>query len=160
MTRCAIAVLIAVLCISSCTLPRIIVLKDPLTPQEHIDLGLAYEKKKEYGLAIKEYEAAAKSLPRANLYLANARFLNNQPDQAETLYRQIIKDDPQCADAYNNLAWLLYTRKRNLSEARNLAATAIYLNPAGRDSYLDTLNKIEQEIKKSKPTGGEQLKTR
>ncbi len=147
MTRRAIAVLIAVLCICSCTMPRIIVLKDPLTPEEHLDLGRAYEQKKEYDMAIKEYEAAAKKLRKANLYLANARFLNNEPDRAEALYRLIIKDDPQCADAYNNLAWLLYTQKRNLSEARELVSKAISLNPAGEDNYIDTLNKIEQEIK-------------
>lgn len=98
-------------------------------------------------MAIKEYEAAAKKLRKANLYLANARFLNNEPDRAEALYRLIIKDDPQCADAYNNLAWLLYTQKRNLSEARELVSKAISLNPAGEDNYIDTLNKIEQEIK-------------
>lgn len=147
MTRRAIAVLTAVLCICSCTMPRIIVLKDPLTPEEHLDLGRAYEQKKEYDMAIKEYEAAAKKLRKANLYLANARFLNNEPDRAEALYRLIIKDDPQCADAYNNLAWLLYTQKRNLSEARELVSKAISLNPAGEDNYIDTLNKIEQEIK-------------
>lgn len=147
MTRRAIAVLIAVLCICSCTMPRIIVLKDPLTPEEHLDLGRVYEQKKEYDMAIKEYEAAAKKLRKANLYLANARFLNNEPDRAEALYRLIIKDDPQCADAYNNLAWLLYTQKRNLSEARELVSKAISLNPAGEDNYIDTLNKIEQEIK-------------
>ncbi|MEN6466234.1 MAG: hypothetical protein ABFD62_13750, partial [Syntrophaceae bacterium] len=65
MTRRAIAVLIAVLCICSCTMPRIIVLKDPLTPEEHLDLGYAYEQKKEYEMAIKEYEAAAKKLRKA-----------------------------------------------------------------------------------------------
>jgi tetratricopeptide (TPR) repeat protein len=158
MTRRAVAIMVAVLwgCVCmACTFPRIIVLKDPLTAEEHMDLGFAYEQKKEYGLAIKEYEAAAKKLPKANLYLANARFLNNEPDRAEVLYRSIIKEDPQCADAYNNLAWLLYTQKRNLPEARELASKAISLNPAGRGKYIDTFNKIEQEINKSKMNGGE-----
>lgn len=152
------AVLSVVLCVficAACTMPRIIVLKDPLTPEEHLDLGLAYEQKKEYGMAIKEYEAAARKLRKANLYLANARFLNNEPERAEALYRLIIKDDPQCADAYNNLAWLLYTQKRNLPEARELVSRAISLNPAGKDNYVDTFNKIEQEINKSKRMGGE-----
>ena len=158
MTRRAVVFIIAILCVyavTACTMPRIIVLKDPLTPEEHVDLGLAYEQKKEYDLAIKEYEAAAKKLPKANLYLANARFLNNQPDQAEALYRRVIQHDPQCADAYNNLAWLLYTQKRDLPEARDLVSKAISLNPAGKDTYIDTFNKIEQEIKKNRRMGGE-----
>jgi hypothetical protein len=29
----------------NCSLPKIVVLKDPLTPEEHLNLGLAYEKK-------------------------------------------------------------------------------------------------------------------
>lgn len=135
------------------TMPRIIVLNDPLTPEEHLDLGFACEQKKEYGMAIKEYGAAAKKLRKANLYLANARFLNNEPDRAEALYRLIIKDDPQCADAYNNLAWLLYMQKRDLSEARELVSKAISLNPSSKNNYTDTLNKIEQEINKTKTDG-------
>lgn len=150
-----ITVVLGVCICAACTMPRVIVLEDPLTPEEHLDLGFAYEQKKEYDMAIKEYETAAKKLRKANLYLANARFLNNEPDRAETLYRLIIKDDPKCADAYNNLAWLLYTQRRNLPEARDLVAKAISLNPTGKDNYVDTFNKIEQEINKSKQMGGE-----
>ncbi len=146
-------IIITALCLcicSACAMPRIIVLTDPLTPEEHLDLGIAYEQKKEYDMAIKEYQAAARKLRKANLYLANARFLNNEPDRAEALYRLIIKDDPQCADAYNNLAWLLYTQKRDLPEARDLVSKALSLNPAGKENYMDTLNKIDKEINKSR----------
>ncbi len=132
--------------VTGCSFPKIIVMKDPLTPEEHISLGMAYEQKKEYDLAIKEYEAAATKLKTARLYLANARFLNNQPDQAEALYREVLRDDPNCADAYNNLAWLLYTQKRNLPEARALALKATALNPQN-EQYRDTLEKIEAEMK-------------
>lgn len=140
---CAVLVLFC-----GCAFPKIIVVKDPLTPEEHVSLGMAYEQKKEYDLAIKEYEAAAAKMKSARLYLANARFLNHQPDQAEALYREIVKDDPQNADACNNLAWLLYTRKKNLPEAREFALKAISLNPQNAE-YRDTLEKIEAEMKKS-----------
>lgn len=139
------AVCAVLIFISGCTIPQIIVMKDPLTPEEHINLGMAYEQKKEYALAIKEYEAAAKKLKIARLYLANARFLNNQPDEAESLYREILRDDPG-PDAYNNLAWLLYTRKKDLSEARDMALKAISLNPQN-GQYRDTLDKIEKALK-------------
>ena len=48
------------------------------------------------------------------------------------------------ADAYNNLAWLYYTKKENLDEAESLAAKAIELNPEKRDVYQDTLDKIRE----------------
>lgn len=145
--RC-VALCAVLLLLAGCSFPRIIVMKDPLTPEEHLALGLAYEQKKEYGLAVKEYQAAAKKLKSANLNLANAYFLDNRPEQAEILYRQVIQDDPECADAYNNLAWLYYTQKRNLPEARELVRKAMELNPAGKENYRDTLNKIEEEINK------------
>lgn len=149
MIRRSIAICLILFIMSACSLPRIIVLKDPLTPEEHLKLGTAYEQNKEYALAIREYEAAAKKLDRAKLYLANARFLNNEPDKAETLYRSLIQDNPKCADAYNNLAWLLYTQKRNLTEARDLVKTALSISPEGKQNYADTLNRIELELKKT-----------
>ncbi len=54
---------------SGCSLPRIIVLKDPLSPEEHLNLGVVYEKEGEFDNAIKEYLKAAKKLPIAYLYL-------------------------------------------------------------------------------------------
>lgn len=143
--KCMVLVIVLAF-MSGCSFPKIIVLKDPLTPEEHISLGMAYEQKKEYDLAVKEYEAAAKKLKTARLYLANARFLNHQPDKAEALYREVLRDDPNCADAYNNLAWVLYTQKRNLPEARALALKATTLNPQN-EQYRDTLEKIEAEMK-------------
>ena len=59
------------LSLMGCSLPRIIILKDPLTAEEHLNLGVAYEKQGEFEPAIKEYKAAAKKLPRAYLYLGN-----------------------------------------------------------------------------------------
>lgn len=153
MIKSAFAICAALLLISSCSMPKIIVLKDPLTPEEHISLGMAYEKKKEYDIAIKEYEAAVMKVPRAKLYLANARFLNNQPDKAEELYRQVLQDDPKCANAYNNLAWLLYIQKKNLPEARAFAQKAMELDPQHAE-YPDTLNRIELEMRKQKNIDG------
>lgn len=126
----------------SCALPRIIVLEDPLTPEEHINLGVAYEKKGELDNALKEYKEASKKLPSAYLYIGNIYFQKNALAEAETYYKKAIKKDPQNADAYNNLAWLYYTKKENLDEAESLALKAIELNPSKKDAYQDTLDKI------------------
>jgi tetratricopeptide (TPR) repeat protein len=118
------------------------ILKDPLTPEEHINLGVAYEKQGDFENAAKEYKAASRNLPRAYYYLGNAYFQKMDWGKAEKSYRESIRKDPQNADAYNNLAWLYYTRKENLNRAEELARRAIELNPANDKVYRDTLEKI------------------
>lgn len=127
---------------AGCSLPRIIVLDDPLSPEEHLNLGVTYERKCESESAIKEYEAASKKLPIAYTYLGNVYFQKNELEDAERYYRKAIKKNPGNADAYNNLAWLYCTKKENIDEAEQLALKAIELNPSKRDIYQDTLDKI------------------
>lgn len=136
--------------LSSCSLPRIIVLEDPLSPEEHLNLGVAYEKNGELDSAMKEYKAASGKMPLAYLYLGNVSFQKNELDEAEGYYRKAMKEMPRNGDAYNNLAWLLYTRKENLDEAAELALKAISLNPEKKDIYQDTLDKI-RELKANPP---------
>ena len=142
--------LCTLLLFSGCSLPRIIILKDPLTPEEHLNLGVAYEQQGEFEPAIKEYTAAAKKLPRAYLYLGNVHFQKKELGKAEAYYKKAIKNDPRDADAHNNLAWLYYTKKENLEEAEVLALKAIDLNPSKETIYRDTLEKI-REMKKTAP---------
>jgi len=138
---------IIALCLCACSLPRIIVLDDPLSPEEHLNLGVTYEKRGELDNAMKEYEAASKKLPAAYLYIGNIHFQKNEFDDAESCYRKAISKDPNNADAYNNLAWLYYVKEEKLDEAERLALKAIELNPEKKSTYEDTLEKI-REVKK------------
>jgi len=142
--------LCSLLSLMGCSLPRIIILKDPLTAEEHLNLGVAYEKQGEFEPAIKEYKAAAKKLPRAYLYLGNVYFQKKEFGKAEEHYKKAIKREPGNADAHNNLAWLYYTKKEKLEQAENLALKAIELNPAKENIYRDTLEKI-REMKRTHP---------
>lgn len=140
-----ISAVVAVLIISAgCSLPRIIVIDDPLTPEEHLDLGVAYERQGEFDLAISEYRKAAEKLPAAYLYLGNAYFQKNEPREAERYYQKAIQKAPGNADAYNNLAWLYASEKRNLQEAEQLVLKALELNPSKADIYNDTLRRVRE----------------
>lgn len=138
----------SLLVLSGCAFPRIVVLEDPLTPEEHLDLGVAYEKNGEFGNAIKEYKLAAKKLPVAYLYLGNAHFHNNEFNEAEQCYKLAIRKEVLNADVYNNLAWLYYVKEENLNEAESLALKALELNPSKSNVYGDTLEKI-RELRKT-----------
>ena len=132
----------------SCSLPKIIVLQDPLTPEEHINLGVSYENKGELDAALKEYETASKKLPIAYLYIGNIYFQKNDFKNAEKNFKKAIKktEDPE---AYNNLAWLYYTMNKNLEKAEKLARKAVELSPQSHD-FADTLNKIIERRKVNK----------
>jgi tetratricopeptide (TPR) repeat protein len=138
------AFFISLILFYGCTFPRIIVFEDPLTPEEHLNLGVVYEKKGEFENSIKEYKLAAKELPIAYLYLGNVHFRKDELDKAEKYYKKSIKKNPNNADAYNNLAWLYYTRRENLDEAETLALKAIELNSLKIHIYRDTLEKIRK----------------
>jgi tetratricopeptide (TPR) repeat protein len=134
----------------SCALPKVAVLHDPLTPEEHVNLGVSYEKKGELDAALEQYEAASKKLPVAYLYMGNVYFQKNNADSAERAYKKAI-DKANDARAYNNLAWLYYTRDEHLEEAEKLARKAVELNPEAGD-FRDTLDKIIE--KRSTTTEG------
>jgi tetratricopeptide (TPR) repeat protein len=131
------------LALASCAIPKIIILHDPLSPEEHINLGLAYEKKGETRRAIAEYEKASKELPEAYLYLGNICFSKGAYAESEKYYREAIKKKPNLADAYNNLAWLLHIRGMDSGEALALARKAVELKPLD-EQYADTLHQIEE----------------
>lgn len=138
----ALILCLALLLAGGCTLPRITVHQDPLTPAEHLTLGLAALTRGDPARAQEECEQAGRE-PGALTCRADALFLQNLPDQAEPLYRKALARDPKDHIALNNLAWLLFTRDKNLAEAEDLAAKACALAPPERATdYADTLNRI------------------
>jgi len=136
---------------SACAFPRITILKDPLQPEEHLNLGVIYEKEGEFDPAIREYRLASKRLPIAYLYIGNVYFQRKEWIKAEENYREAIKRDAKNADAYNNLAWLYYTKGEKIDEAERLALKAIELNPSKEDLYRDTLKNIRRAEAKNAP---------
>lgn len=132
-------------------MPQIVVLNDPLTAEEHLQLGLSYEQKGLIDEALKQYEEASKNDARGYLLAANLYLKQSKYNEAEDYYRKAIRKDNKLADAYNNLAWLYFIRGENLNEAEQLVMKAIELGRENQDIvkiYEDTLIKIRAKNKK------------
>ncbi len=133
------------LLLSSCA--KIIVVDDPLTSQEHIDLGYIYERQGKSELAEKEYmEAIRKDRKNWLAYynLGNIYAKKEDWDKAEELYRKAleIKRDP---DLLNNLAYVL-SKKGEYCEALKLIEEA--LQKAQKPEYKKTQEMIREAIER------------
>lgn len=129
---------------AGCSVPQIIILEDPLTPQEHLQLGLSYENRRQLELARKQYgKAADHGIPEAFLFMGNVAYQEKKYQEAETHYLEAIRKMPEDPRAYNNLAWVYYRQNRNPEKAEKLARTALKLaSPDDLSDYQDTLEKI------------------
>ena len=140
-------IVLCLLLITGCSIPKIHVLKDPLTAEEHLMMGLSREKANLIDEAIKHYEEASKHDARGFLFLGNLYLSQNKYEEAERNYKKAINKNDKLADAYNNLAWLYYLQERKLEEAEKLVKKAIEIeinNPDKVKIYDDTLRKIKK----------------
>src|SRR3989304_443691 len=129
--------------LSACApVPKIIVLHDPLSAEEHLSLGLGYELNGEYDEAIGEDDKAVRKSEgddRPFYYMANAYYKKGEYDLAEEYYRKALEISPDNGDIYNNLAWA-YMATERFDEARGEIERALSIR---RDPhYLDTLANI------------------
>ena len=126
----------------SCSMPQIVILDDPLSADEHNDLGVVYENKGMFDLAEKEYLKAIKqkndwAVPFFNL--GNLYYRKDNLDKAERSFRRALRIDPKNPDVLNNLAYILYEKGR-LAEAKELIDQALTIQSI--PEYLDTRSKI------------------
>jgi len=100
--------------------PKIIVLEDPLSADEHVALGVAYERKGELAPAAREYERAlgkdGKSF-RARLNLGNVRLAEKRYGEARGEYLAALSLRPADPEATNNLAWAAILSGNDREEA-------------------------------------------
>lgn len=139
--RRLIPALLLALAVSGCAIPHLAVVDDPLSPQEHFNLGASYEAKGEYDLAVREYEKAARTIPQAYYNLGNVWYRQKDLDKAQASYEKAVKRLPDDPDVHNNLAWILLERGQNLAKAEKLARRAVALAPDNPNNQ-DTLRQI------------------
>lgn len=128
-----------------CSLPRIIILHDPLTTEEHDNLGRIYESEGKFDLATEQYREALKKDPQhvaSLLLLGDLSYRMKDYADAESAYTKAIKLDAHNADVRNNLAWVYIQTGTRLDKAKELTTEALALNPGRRPYYLDTLGVV------------------
>ena len=138
---------ILMLLLAACAMPKIVVIDDPLTAQQHNDLGVAYEEKGDFALAGKEYEKAIKKnrdwvIPYLNL--GHLYYRQDKLDQAERALREGLRVKGDHPDLLNNLAWVLM-EKGQLKEAKTLIDKAISIED--KEEFRDTRREIIERMK-------------
>jgi Flp pilus assembly protein TadD len=124
---------------------HLVVLHDPLTADEHNDLGVAYEASGHAELARSEYRKSVRLDParcRAWVNLGNVDAAEGKWAAAEKSYRRALGADPADADAMNNLAVSLMKQGRNLDEARMLAERAVAAGGPRIEVYRSTVEEL------------------
>lgn len=134
---------LALLSAAGCSrLPRIVVLEDPLSAREHLDLGVAYERKGDLDLAAREYERALRKdagLVHARVNLGNVRLAQKRYGDARGEYLRALERRPGDLDAENNLAWVAILSGEGIEGALSRLTAAVAVASSRPPPVLDTL---------------------
>src|ERR1700752_4347019 len=106
--RLGFLLLFFILFLSGCSfIPKLVYIRDPLTAEEHNNLGVAYEKEGRYDLALREYKRAVdkdKNLIVPLVNMGNVYFKQKKYKEAEKYYLKALEKDEKNIEAANNLA--------------------------------------------------------
>jgi len=130
-------------------MPRIIVLEDPLTAEEHLELGVAYERSGEYDLAIREYERALRKDResfQARVNLGNVRLAKKEYGKAREEYREALRIRPGDPEATNNLAWAAILSGEEREEAAAGMEAVLSREENRTATLLDTLGVLRMRM--------------
>ena len=139
-----IAAAFALLLAGCSAMPRLVRLHDPLTPEEHMKLGMAYERQGEMAAAEREFGSVVRREPEnvpAILAMGNAQFAQDKLKEAEKSFSRALRIVPGHPGASNNLAMTYLKRGRKLKQAELLAVGA-QADERIRPYALDTLTQI------------------
>jgi Tfp pilus assembly protein PilF len=135
-------------------IPKIIVLSDPLNAAEHVELGVAYERKGELDLARREYERALqkdRKFYRARVNLGNIFLAKKEYGKAREEYLLALELRPGDAEATNNLSWAAIFSGEGIDEALARMESVVSI-PTGRQAtLLDTLGVLRMRANRPGP---------
>lgn len=148
--RLALTAVLAVT-LAACSSLGIVILDDPLTAEEHVDLGLSYELQGKTDLAEREYLKAATRKPDwavPHFNLGNVRYRDKDLAGAQRYYRTALDLDSGNPDIMNNLALVLYELGED-RQAKALIERALSIR--SRDEYRETLRRIDAGMHERAP---------
>lgn len=134
-----------VLFLSSCS--SIIILRDPLTPEEHVNLGYLYERQGKMELAEREYKKAIGKDRKnwlAHYNLGNIYARRGDWDRAEGFYERALRINRD-ADLLNNLAYVL---KEKGEYCRALRLLREATEKSQKPQYFQNIRSVEEDIRK------------
>jgi len=138
-------------------IPKIIVLEDPLTAPEHVELGVAYERKGELDLARREYDRALlkdRGFYRARVNLGNVFLAKKEYGKAREEYLMALGLRPGDAEATNNLSWAAIFSGEGIDDAL-ARMESVVSGPGGRRAaLLDTLGVLR--MRANRPVAAEE----
>jgi tetratricopeptide (TPR) repeat protein len=113
----------------------------PSDPLVEIRLARSQQQSGKGDEAIRTLQAAAAKFPKepaVKLSLASTLEREGKYGEAEAMFRQMIAEDPNNADALNSLGYMLAEREQKLDEAVSFVQRALVIEP-GNGAYLDSL---------------------
>ena len=126
-------------------IPQVYQYNDPLTAEEHNNLGVAYEKEGNLDLALKEYEKSVKkdsNLVTPLVNIGNIYLKKNQLDKAEKYYLRALAMDEYNIGAANNLANVYLKMNDKYSEGIEYLSNAVKKQGQPSVYALDTLSEL------------------
>lgn len=123
-------------------LPRIVVLSDPLTPAEHVALGVSYERAGELDRAAAEYGRALRRDPaffQARVNLGNVRAAQKRYGEARGEYLEALAIRANDPEATNNLAWTAVLSGEGIDDALERMEEVVKGSGGRTPPLLDTL---------------------
>lgn len=130
-------------------MPRVIVLEDPLTAGEHLELGVLYERQGKLDLAIREYERALRKdeeFFQARVNLGNVWLAGKEYGKARGEYRKALAIRPGDPEATNNLAWAAILSGERREEAAERMEAVLSRQANRTATLLDTLGVLRMRM--------------
>jgi Tfp pilus assembly protein PilF len=130
-------------------MPRVIVLEDPLTAGEHLELGVLYERQEKFDLAIREYEQVLRKdeeFFQARVNLGNIWLARKEYGKARAEYRKALAIRPGDPEATNNLAWAAILSGERREEAAERMEAVLSRQANRTATLLDTLGVLRMRM--------------